>query len=164
MQFSMHLRAGFAVAAASLTFLPVAEARSDGAAQNAGSGEASLVAAVNDVRAAHGLQAVRVDPALVAVARAYSATMIRRDVFTHGAFAARLARSGARGPAFGENLAWGTGPLTGTSAVMRGWLASPGHRANLLRPGWNRVGIGTKVGTFLGRAGATVVTADFAGS
>jgi uncharacterized protein YkwD len=42
-------------------------------------------------------------------------------------------------------------------------MRSPGHRANLLRPGWTRVGIGARVGTFQGYRGATVVTADFAG-
>jgi uncharacterized protein YkwD len=47
---------------------------------------------------------------------------------------------------------------------VRGWLASPGHRANLLRPGWTRIGIGARVGAFRGYSGVTVVTADFAGS
>jgi uncharacterized protein YkwD len=43
------------------------------------------------------------------------------------------------------------------------WLASPGHRANLLRPGYDRIGLGLGAGSFHGIAGATVVTADFAG-
>jgi uncharacterized protein YkwD len=42
-------------------------------------------------------------------------------------------------------------------------MSSPGHRANLLRPGWNRIGLGVLKGHFLGYAGATVYTADFAG-
>ena len=46
---------------------------------------------------------------------------------------------------------------------MREWLASPEHRANLLRPGYARIGIGLVRGSFLGNGGATVVTADFAG-
>ena len=50
------------------------------------------------------------------------------------------------------------------AAIVSGWLASPGHRANLLRPGLNRIGLGALEGNFLGYAGATVVTADFAGS
>jgi uncharacterized protein YkwD len=41
------------------------------------------------------------------------------------------------------------------------WLASPGHRANLLRPGFRRLGLGIATGSFPGQAGATVVTADF---
>ena len=63
----------------------------------------------------------------------------------------------------GENLAWGTGPLRTASAIVAAWLASPEHRANLLRPAFSRVGIGDLVGAFQGHGGAHVVTADFAG-
>jgi uncharacterized protein YkwD len=42
-------------------------------------------------------------------------------------------------------------------------LSSPGHRANLLRPGFRYVGVGTATGRFAGVSGATIVTADFAG-
>ena len=135
-----------------------------GATTNLSQGERSLLTAVNEVRAAHDLRPLQVDPTLVAAARAHSASLIRDDVFTHGAFAARLARHGARGPAFGENLAWGTGSLASARSMVRSWLDSPGHRANLLRPGWTRIGIGLRVGSFLGYDGATVATADFAGS
>ncbi|HEY8102990.1 MAG TPA: CAP domain-containing protein [Gaiellaceae bacterium] len=126
--------------------------------------ERSLLGVVNDVRAAHNLRPLQVDAKLLATARGYSSTMIQQDVFTHGSFAERLAQSGARGPAYGENLAWGTGRLAGARNIVRMWMESPGHRANLLRPGWNRVGIGVRVGNFLGYPGATVITADFAGS
>jgi uncharacterized protein YkwD len=126
--------------------------------------ERSLLGAVNDVRAAHNLRPLKVDAKLLATARAYSSAMIEQDVFTHGNFTARLAGSGARGPAFGENLAWGTGRLAGARNVVRMWMNSPGHRANLLRPGWTRIGIGARVGNFLGYPGATVITADFAGT
>jgi uncharacterized protein YkwD len=90
--------------------------------------------------------------------------MLRENIFTHGAFVERLARSGARGPAFGENLAWVAGRRAGARNIVRMWLASPGHRATLLRPGWTRVGIGARVGHFLGLPDTTVVTANFAGS
>jgi uncharacterized protein YkwD len=43
------------------------------------------------------------------------------------------------------------------------WLASPEHRANLLRPSFRRVGLGDLAGTFQGYPGAQVVTADFVG-
>jgi uncharacterized protein YkwD len=125
--------------------------------------EQSLIGAVNDVRAAHNLRPLRVDPELMEAARAHSSTLLRTNVFEHGSFADRLVRHGARGPAFGENLAWGTGRLASARSIVSGWMASPGHRANLLRPGWNRIGIGALSGRFLGHRGATVVTADFAG-
>ncbi len=158
MQISTHICRVFLVVLLMFLLAPAAQAAT--LSQN----ERSLLGAVNDVRAAHNLRPLQVDGKLVAVARAYSATMIQRDVFTHGAFAERIAGSGARGPAFGENLAWGTGRYAGARNVVRMWMNSPGHRANLLRPGWTRIGIGARVGNFLGYPGATVITADFAGS
>jgi uncharacterized protein YkwD len=126
--------------------------------------ELSLVEAVNDARDAHNLRPLRIDPALVRAARAHSATLLRRNVFEHGSFADRIVRQGARGPAWGENLAWGAGRRASARSIVGAWLNSPGHRKNLLRPGWNRIGIGALKGRFLGVRGATVVTADFAGS
>ena len=61
----------------------------------------------------------------------------------------------------GETLAWATG-MTAQWVVDR-WLASPPHRAVMLRPGFRRVGIGIVFGTFVGHGNAGVVTADFAG-
>lgn len=126
--------------------------------------EASLLAAVNGVRKAHDLRPLAVDPRLMRVARSHSATMLRRDVLTHGDFGSRMRRSGARGPRFGENLAWGSGRYGTARSIVQSWLRSPGHRANLLRPGFRRIGIGARVGTFAGYRGAVVVTADFAGT
>jgi uncharacterized protein YkwD len=126
--------------------------------------ELALVAAVNDVRTSHNLRPLRVDAALVRAARDYTDTLLRRNVFEHGSFADRITRYGARGPAFGENLAWGVGGLAAPRSVVSAWLTSPGHRANLLRPGWNRIGIGADSGRFRGYPRATVITADFAGS
>jgi uncharacterized protein YkwD len=125
--------------------------------------ETSLLRAVNQTRAAHGLAAVRVDGTLERAARAHSAEMIAQSYFGHGAFADRMNAFGARGRFLGENLAWGTGSYGSPSSVIRAWLASPEHRANLLRPGYRRIGIGAVVGSFQGQSGAVVITADFAG-
>ncbi|MGI9112422.1 MAG: CAP domain-containing protein [Gaiellaceae bacterium] len=126
--------------------------------------EAALLEAVNDVRLANGLQPLHVDETLVRAARAHTSAMLRNDVLTHGSFGSRLGSFGARGPRFGENLAWGTGALASARVLVQAWLASPGHRANLLRPGFRRIGIGARIGHFAGSRRATVVTADFAGS
>ena len=125
------------------------------------SSEASLLSTMNSVRRSHGLAPLRVDFRLVRAARGHSADMMRRQYFAHGAVAGRALRAGARGPVFGEDLAWGTA-ITAQWVVDR-WLASPTHRAILLRPGFRRVGIGIVFGTFIGHGGAGVVTADFAG-
>ena len=123
--------------------------------------ESSLLGQMNAVRASHGLRALRVDYHLVRAARGHSADMMRHQYFAHGAVAGRALRAGAHGPVFGENLAWATG-LT-AQWVVNAWLASPRHRAVLLRPGFRRVGISILFGTFVGHGGAGVVTADFAG-
>jgi uncharacterized protein YkwD len=126
------------------------------------SSEASLLQTMNSVRTSRGLAPLRVDIRLVRAARGHSADMLRRQYFAHGSVASRALAAGARGPIFGEDLAWGT-QITATWVVNQ-WLASQSHRAVLLRPGFRRVGIGIVFGTFAGHGGAGVVTADFAGT
>jgi uncharacterized protein YkwD len=146
-----------------VVLLVLAVLLSAGTAQAAAlsSSEASLLTTINSVRRSHGLASLRVDFRLVRAARGHSADMMRRQYFAHGSVMGRALRAGARGPVFGEDLAWGTS-LTAQWVVER-WLASPSHRAILLRPGFRRVGIGIVFGTFNGHGGAGVVTADFAG-
>lgn len=132
-------------------------------AHAATNGERALIAEMNRVRTAHGLGALRLDLTLERAARAHSRTILRTGSFNHGAFQRRLTTFGARGPAVGENLAWGVGSRGTAQAIVAAWLGSPGHRANLLRPGFRRIGVGRVVGTFAGHRGAAVVTADFAG-
>ena len=137
--------------------VPVAGAQAGGIT----SSEASLLTTMNSVRKSHGLPALRIDFHLVRAARGHSADMMRRQYFSHGFMGGRVVASGAHGPLFGEDLAWAQ-DITATWVVDH-WLASPRHRAILLRPGFRRVGIGYAFGTFIGHGGAGVVTADFAG-
>ena len=125
--------------------------------------ESSLLRAMNRARAAYGLGPLHRDATLERAARAYSTEMLRTGVFSHGSFFSRVRSFGARGPQLGENLAWGVGAYANASNIVRQWLASPSHRANLLRPGYTRVGIGARRGAFQGRAGTLVITADFGG-
>jgi len=130
-------------------------------ARGLSSSESSLLNTMNAVRKSHGLPTLRVDSHLVRAARGHSSDMLRRGYFAHGSVAGRAVAVGARGPLFGEDLAWAT-RLT-AQWVVDSWLASPSHRAVLLRPGFRRVGIGIVFGTFIGHGGAGIVTADFAG-
>jgi uncharacterized protein YkwD len=123
--------------------------------------EASLLQTMNAVRAAHGLGPLRLDIRLLRAARGHSADMMHRQYFAHGSVTGRVLAQGARGPVFGEDLAWGTSVTA--QWVVDHWLASPSHRAVLLRAGFRRVGIGITFGSFAGHGGAAVVTADFAG-
>ena len=125
--------------------------------------ERQLLERMNLTRVEHGLRPLRLDVHLERAARSHSRSMLTTGVFAHGAFAQRMLEFDVTGSLAGENLAWGTGALGSARGVVSAWLASPEHRANLLRPRFTRVGIGIDVGAFLGRPGARVVTADFAG-
>lgn len=125
--------------------------------------EARLLRDLNRVRSAHGLAPLRYDPHLQRAARAHSRDMLVSQIFQHGAFGARMVQFDVRGTLTGENLAWGNGSLGSATAIVRAWLLSPEHRANLLRSAFTRIGIGDLVGPFLGYNDAHVVTADFAG-
>lgn len=124
--------------------------------------EASLLLAINEARGARGLPALRVDAPLQRAARSHSRDMIRRGYFDHGAFGTRLSRFGVRGSMMGENLAASPGHGTHARRIVRMWLGSAGHRANLLHPAFRRVGIGALPGRLPGLGKVRVVTADFA--
>lgn len=118
---------------------------------------------MNHARAAHGLRPLRYDAKLEQAARSHSAEMVRTGAFSHGNFGRRMSSFRVRGPYMGENLAWGVGSFATAGQIVAEWLASPAHRANLLRGGFRRAGVGAAFGNFQGYAGATVVTADFGG-
>lgn len=123
-----------------------------------------LLRVMNEARAEHGVGPLRSDAPLRRAARAHSVDMIRTEVFGHNRFVERLQRFGVRGPYVGENLAWGVGGSTEARAIVSSWLASPLHRANLLNARFQRVGLGFASGSFNGYSGATLLTANFAGS
>ena len=155
MQFAKHIGVVFATFAVLVAASPASAALARG--------ETSLLIAMNQARAAHGLRPLHTDATLGRAARSHSLDMLRHNYFSHGAFAARMNAFHAVGPVVGENLAWGSGSLGSAAHVVQMWLASPEHRANLLRPGFTRVGLATPVGTFAGSSDVTVVTADFGG-
>lgn len=156
MRFAKNISIVFSTVLCVLALAPAAHASPTAA-------EAELLRVINRVRAQHGIRPLRVDLRLEAAARAKSRSMLRTGTFAHGNFQRRLSNFRARGPYFGENLAWGVGHHGSAPGVVQMWLASPSHRANLLRRTFRRVGLGVLVGTFRGYGGTTVVTANFAG-
>jgi uncharacterized protein YkwD len=116
---------------------------------------------MNEARAAHGLTALKLDTRLEAAARAHTRDMVRRHYFDHGPFVDRMQRYNVQGRVIAENIAWWPGSSI-ARLVVRMWLKSPEHRANLLRPGFRRVGVAALNGRFNGTK-VKMVTADFAG-
>ena len=120
--------------------------------------EARMLLMINEERAAQGLAPLRADPELAAVARAHSRDMFARGYFSHVAPDGkdpfdRIRQAKVNYLTAGENIA-----LAPTLAMAhQGLMKSPGHRANILRPAFGRVGIGIVDG---GRRGE-MVTQNF---
>lgn len=124
--------------------------------------ELALVRVVNRERAAHGLAALRPTRGLTRAARSHSRDQMRHGMLGHASsdgtsFARRLARVG-RFAVAGEVVAWSGGHGHATAArIVRMWMASPTHRAELLNPRFRTFGVGRARG-----ARGTWVTADLA--
>jgi uncharacterized protein YkwD len=105
--------------------------------------EAEMLKLVNRERAAAGLKPVTADPELTAVARSHSTDMFMRGYFAHKTPDGldpfdRMREADVQFLTAGENLA-----LAPTLRVAHhGLMNSPGHRANILRPQFGRLGIG----------------------
>jgi uncharacterized protein YkwD len=153
-------RKAAALVAAAFVPIPTGEA----ASLRMTASEASLFRAVNATRARHALPSVRPDARLQRAARLHSVDMVTRGYFAHGDFVRRLRRSGTSWPTVGEDLGWSVDDGVSTRRIVGMWLASPPHRAVLLRRGFRVVGLGVTRGPFKGRALCVVVTADFAGT
>lgn len=120
--------------------------------------EARMLEMVNAERAAAGLRPLRADPELTEVARRHAADMFARGYFSHvtpeGATPFdRLRAANVRFRAAGENLAL----ARSLPMAHQGLMDSPGHRANILRPAFGRVGIGVLDGGM----GGVMVTQEF---
>ena len=120
--------------------------------------EAQMLELVNRERAAAGLAPLEADEEMRGVARKHSVDMFGRGYFSHNTPERktpfdRMRDDGVRFVTAGENLALApTLPLAHT-----GLMNSPGHRANILRPQFGRVGIGIMDG---GRRGL-MITQNF---
>ena len=116
----------------------------------AAAAEHEAIDAVNDVRRAHGLPALRVSGSLNRSSSQYARKMLRHDFFGHGP---SIDVAGAFRSA-GETLAYHTGWNAQPRRTVSRWMNSPGHRAVLLSPGFRWVGMGVA----RGRLGGSVAT------
>jgi uncharacterized protein YkwD len=113
--------------------------------------EKRMLDLVNQERVAAGLNPLEADPELTEVARRHSADMFARGYFAHDTPEGtspfdRMRAANVRFTTAGENLA-----LAPTIPVAHnGLMNSPGHRANILRPEFGRVGIGVMDGGIRG--------------
>lgn len=113
--------------------------------------EGQMLELVNRERKAAGLAPLAADPELTEVARRHSTDMFRRGYFAHvtpenASPFDRIRAANIRFFTAGENLALAPSMQIAHSGLMK----SPGHRANILRPEFGRVGIGIMDGEIHG--------------
>lgn len=100
----------------------------------------AVLCLVNGQRTAHGLPQLTPSTKLDRSAQGWTDSMVDSDEFTHGsAFMDRISATGFDWTTVGENIA--TGYETPAS-VVRAWMRSPGHCANILDPAYREVGTG----------------------
>ncbi|WP_431772305.1 CAP domain-containing protein [Streptomyces cucumeris] len=111
-----------------------------------------VIALTNAERAAARLAPLAAEPRLTTAAQRHSDDMVARDFYSHTGSEgrepwdrARAAGAGHRG--IGENIACGQ---RSAAEVVCGWMDSPGHRANILKPDFTHIGVGYATGSRAG--------------
>jgi uncharacterized protein YkwD len=114
--------------------------------------EQEMLRLVNAERTSRGLAALELDPRLLPIARQHSAEMFTLKYFGHqspvtGSPFDRLAAAKITYARAGENLAY----AQSVAVAHRGLMDSEGHRENILRPEFTRIGIGVMSAGSYGR-------------
>jgi len=115
---------------------------------SAAAAEKDVLALVNRDRAAAGLPLVAWDDKLAEIARAHSRDMSDHDFVGHvsprtGTALDRVHKAGLRPELVLENV----GRAYSADEVESGFMASPGHRANVVEPRATKLGVGVVLGT-----------------
>jgi uncharacterized protein YkwD len=124
------------------------------AAGNVEQVRAAVLCLINQEREHHGEGALTTNAKLAHAAQAHSRDMAEQDYFSHVAPDGstplqRMRASGylpnlQDGYVVGENIAWGTMWLATPQSIVSAWMASPGHRANILDGAYRETGIGVE--------------------
>lgn len=114
--------------------------------------EEKMLRLLNLEREKKGFVALKMDPALRGVARAHSQDMFQKGYFSHYNLEGqspfdRMNQAGIEYGYAGENLAL----APSTDLAMQGLMNSPGHRANILKPEFRKIGIGVIDGGIYGK-------------
>jgi uncharacterized protein (TIGR03000 family) len=105
--------------------------------------EQAVFELLNKERQANGAPPLKVHPKLMRAARDHTLNMARQNVLAHTldgkSMSDRVQAAGYNSFDLGENVAMGARTATD---VVQMWMASPGHRANILNPRFGNLGIG----------------------
>jgi uncharacterized protein YkwD len=114
---------------------------------------------LNAQRRNHDERPLRLNHKLALAGLRHARDMVDNQYFSHDApsgqdFVQRIIKTDYV-PAFaswflGENLAWGADDLSTPRRIVRAWMASPGHRRNILARGFREIGIAVVAGAPVG--------------
>jgi uncharacterized protein YkwD len=115
--------------------------------------EQEMLDLVNEERTRESLAPVTWCPALARSATDHSQDMALKNYFEHESLDGREVSDRAEAQGYdyrtvGENIAVGQRDV---EEVMQGWMDSPGHRENILRPEYTHLGSGVATGDFKGQ-------------
>jgi hypothetical protein len=122
----------------------------------------ALLSETNGERTSNHEPALQLNPSLTAAARAKAADMATRNYWSHVTPDGKqpwsfMQAAGYHFEAAGENLAYGFGT---SDEVIKAWMLSPEHRANLLNGNYQDVGFATvQSKDFVGTGHQTIVVA-----
>jgi uncharacterized protein YkwD len=134
---------------------------------------AAILCLLNRERARHRLSPLRQNAVLEDASQRYSEDMAERDFFAHESPegltpAQRMTAAGypPGGVSVGENLYWGEEAKSTPVEAVDGWMHSPGHRENILRPQFAEVGVGVAFDAPVPASGhrSAIYTTDFGGA
>ncbi|MEU2751474.1 CAP domain-containing protein [Streptomyces collinus] len=113
-----------------------------------GGPEAQVLALVNKERATAGCSPVTANDRLTRAADDYSDVMASSGVMSHtgpdgSTMTTRVEAAGYQWSTLGENIAQGQADA---ASVMKSWMNSPGHRANILNCSFKELGVGVHFG------------------
>lgn len=136
---------------------------------------AALLCLINAERRTHGLRALVEVRSLEVAAQTHTRQMVRRNYISHtgpdgSTPLERIRRggylSGAGAYSYGENIGFSSLQRGTPASIVRAWIRSPEHLAQILNPSFRASGIGlvrrTPL-TFGARGRGVIVTQDFAG-
>lgn len=103
-----------------------------------------VIELTNIERSQAGLPPLTYNPQLTTAAQKHSENMAFQDFFEHTGLDGsqpkdRAINAGYGSPYVGENIGAGS---TTPEQVVEGWMNSPGHRANILKPEYKEIGVG----------------------
>jgi len=137
-----------------------------------GQARKAVLCLLNRERKQRGLRELDRSKKLQAASQNHNDYMQNKNCFSHqcrgeASLTGRLQKvdwlgGGLSAWAYGENIAWGSRSYGTPESIVKHWMNSSGHRANILSSRFDEVGVGYTKGTISSRgANGSIMTTNF---